>query len=130
MRSWVYLYNDVLYIRASIFTVFGGRIEFPSSRFDVFAQCQNVPDKRSMKDVSHYATRENVSWIAHRLPRNVPALSQPPAPQGCKFNFSFNPKNDDDDTTSRDLTWPLSLHCSSAGLTAVPSPLPSSLLYM
>jgi hypothetical protein len=37
---------------------------------------------------------------------------------------------DDDDVVSRTLSWPQSLHCSGAGLTAVPQPLPSSLEYM
>ncbi len=51
----------------------------------------------------------------------------PPLPPGCSYSFVAN---EDDDAVSKSLTWPQSLHCSNAGLTAVPRPLPSSLEYM
>jgi hypothetical protein len=62
---------------------------------------------------------------------NVP----PTLPPGCRYSFVASSQataddDDDDDAVSMNLTWPQSLHCSNAGLTAVPQPLPSSLEYM
>jgi hypothetical protein len=54
----------------------------------------------------------------------------PTVPPGCRFSFVAFPQTDDDDAVSKNMTWPQSLHCSNAGLTAVPQPLPSSLEYM
>jgi len=54
----------------------------------------------------------------------------PTLPPGCRYSFVASSQADDDDAVSESLTWPQSLHCSHAGLTAVPQPLPSSLEYM
>ena len=54
----------------------------------------------------------------------------PTLPPGCRYSFVASSQGDDDDAVSMNLTWPQSLHCSNAGLTAVPQPLPSSLEYM
>jgi hypothetical protein len=61
-------------------------------------------------------------------PRRAVNISLPPL---CRA--SYNPDyfgSNDDDAISTSLSWPQSLHCSNAGLTAVPQPLPSSLIYM
>ncbi len=57
--------------------------------------------------------------------------TNPALPLGCRSSYNISASNaDDDDAVSAKLAWPLSLHCSGAGLTAVPHPLPPSLEYM
>ncbi len=54
-------------------------------------------------------------------------------PPSCPLNISTPPPNDDDDETSIGLSYPESIHCSTAGLLEVPlrlSPNPSSILFL
>lgn len=62
--------------------------------------------------------------VATGLERAVPG---PPLPAGCMWTAMTNA--DDDDSTSQALNWTQSVHCSQAGLTAVP-PLPSGARYL
>ncbi len=61
----------------------------------------------------------------------VPSIPAPAVPAGCAFNVSSNPSyTDDDDAISITEAWPISMHCSAAGLTSIPPSLPATLLNM
>ena len=56
-------------------------------------------------------------------------------PPGCTATWQAaplggSPPGDDDDATSRTLSWGLAVHCSHAGLTAIPMPLPPDAQYL
>ncbi len=64
------------------------------------------------------------------LRRSAGDGSAPALPTGCRYSYIAATGADDDDAISMNLTWPQSLHCSSAGLTAMPQPLSPSLVYV
>ena len=55
-------------------------------------------------------------------------------PPGCTASWQAAPLDgapgDDDDATSETLAWGLAVHCSHAGLTAIPMPLPPDAQYL
>eukprot|EP00047_Mylnosiga_fluctuans_P000470 m.193244 g.193244 ORF g.193244 m.193244 type:complete len:1071 (+) comp10069_c6_seq2:105-3317(+) len=62
----------------------------------------------------------------HSRRRRVLGPSLPPS---CSYTSEF-PLGDDDDAVSMLTNWSVSVHCSGAGLTAVPTPLPADVQYL
>lgn len=79
--------------------------------------------------------------------REFPVLSRaarsldPALPPGCSYAYNTTtsekrnasvpiPEVDDDDNVSENTTWPVSMHCSRAGLTVLPTSLPYTLIYV
>ncbi len=93
------------------------------------------PPSSQEAPILHEASHAHpIASRARRAPGPTPTtipLPSPPLPLGCSWGSNTTAAgSDDDDDVSVTLSWPESLHCSNAGLTAVPVPLPTSLRYM
>lgn len=73
------------------------------------------------------ADHSNQHDLSTMVRRAIPQL-----PQGC--SYSWNPltasQADDDDSVSQKLDFPVSVHCSTANLTAIPAVLPANSIYL
>ena len=105
----------------------------------------NRPHRQSRADQWHPATKTAEKLVRRSAPVYASESTTPPyiststplpaaLPPGCTaaWNRSIGVLvlDDDDDSTSQMLSWGRAVHCSHAGIAAIPQPLPSGAQYL